>query len=89
MNYGNWILLLLVGVSLASTAATWFRFRRVAKLRPWLLRHVVGNLLLALGLGAAVFFEVRFFYDVAIVAAIFAMWLWGNRKLREAIRNNQ
>ena len=89
MIYGNWILLLLVALSLVTTAAIWFRFRRLPELRPWLVRHVIGNVVLAIGLAAAVFFEVGFICDVAIIVAILGMWVSDNRKLRAAIRNTR
>lgn len=58
-------------------------------MRPWLLRHVIGNFVLAVGLLAAWHFDLALFYYAAIVAGVFAMWIWGTWKLRDAVQKNK
>jgi hypothetical protein len=90
-NVSDWRLigLLVAAASLVSTAAIWLRFRREARLRPWMIRHVIGNILLTLGLLSVWFLDLAFFYYVPIVICIFVMWVWGTWKLRDAIQINK
>lgn len=83
------LVLLIAAASLVSTIAIWFRFRGLALLRPWLVRHVIGNVVLALGLLLACFLNLTFFYYVPIIACIFAMWVWGTWKLRAAMQDDK
>jgi RsiW-degrading membrane proteinase PrsW (M82 family) len=85
----NWVALLILGVFLVSTATLWFRFRLQTSMRPWLLRHLIGNFILAIGLFTAWFLDAPFFYYLLVVMGVFAMWMWGNRKLREAVPKNR
>ena len=82
----SWIALLTVAAFLVSTAALWFRFRLQTSMRPWLLRHLIGNFILAIGFFTAWFLDAPLFYYVLIVVCVFAMWIWGNRKLRDAVQ---
>jgi hypothetical protein len=85
VNDRTWIALLAVFILLASTATSWFRFRSLNSMRPWLVRHVIGNFVLAVGLVAAWFFNVALFYYAFIVVAIFVMRMGGNSKLRGTV----
>jgi len=58
-------------------------------MRPWLVRHVTGNFVLAIGLVAAWSLELAVFYYFAIIVGVFVMWMWGNRKLREVVQKNR
>jgi len=80
----SWLALLILGVFLVSTVRLWFRFRLQASLRPWLLRHLIGNFILAIGLFTAWFLDAPFFYYLLVVVGVFAMWMWGNWKLGKA-----
>jgi hypothetical protein len=86
MNDQGWIVLpvlLLVG-----TATVWFRARRVPSMRPWLVRHLVGNFVLVIGLVTAWRYDLAPSYYVAIMVGVFVMWMWGTRKLRDSVRKN-
>jgi peptidoglycan/LPS O-acetylase OafA/YrhL len=85
----TWISLLVLAMLFAGTATSWFRVRHMSSMRPWLQRHIIGNGILALGLFAAWFYDVGTFYLGLIALAVFVMWLWGNRKLREAVLRNK
>jgi hypothetical protein len=58
-------------------------------MRLWLVSHVAGNFFLAIGLIAAWTFDLPFFYYFVISAGIFAMWIWGIWKLRDAVQKNR
>ena len=86
MSNQGWIVqlvLLLVG-----TATVWFRARHIPSTRPWLVRHLVGNFILVIGLVAAWRFDLAPTYYVAIVVGVFVMWMWGTRKLRHSVQKN-
>jgi len=89
MNDHSWIALSALVALLVGTATSWFRLRHLPEIRPWLLRHVIGNFVLAVGLFAAWHFDLALFYYAAIVAGVFAMWILGTRKLREAVQKNK
>lgn len=85
----TWISLTILGILFVATATSWFRVRHMPSMRPWLQRHMIGNGILALGLFAAWFYDVGTFYLGLIGLAVFVMWLWGNRKLRETVVKNK
>jgi hypothetical protein len=85
MNDQSWIALLTGGM-LVSTAALWFRCRHLPSMRPWLARHIIGNIILAVGACSTLFFNPPLLVYAVIAAAVFAMWIWGNKKLRAAQR---
>lgn len=85
----NWIAQLVLVMLVVSTATTWFRWRHLPSMRPWLVRHVVGNLVLAIGLIAAWSYDLPLFYYGAIVVGVFVMWMWGTRTLRDAVQKNK
>jgi hydrogenase/urease accessory protein HupE len=89
MNDRSWIALLALVVLLAVTATLWVRFRRLPSMRPWLVRHVIGNFVLAIGLFVAWRYDLALFYYAAIAVSVFVMWIWGNRKLRVAVQKNK
>jgi len=72
-----------------STGGLCLRLRHLPSMRPWLVRHVVGNFVLAIGLFATWFWGLALFFYVLIVAGVFGMWLWGIRELRRAVRENK
>jgi hypothetical protein len=84
----SWIALLTMVMLLVATATSWFRLRRLPSIRPWLIRHVIGNFVLTIGLFAAWLYDLALFYYVLIVLGVFAMWMWGSRKLRQAVQKN-
>jgi hypothetical protein len=86
VNDRSWIALLTLVVLLVTTMTTWFRLRHLPSIRPWLVRHVIGNVVLAVGLIAAWSFDLALFYYVAIVVGVFVMWMWGTWKLRDAVK---
>ena len=86
VNDRSWIALLTLVVLLVTSATTWFRLRHLPSIRPWLVRHVIGNLVLAVGLIAAWSFDLALFYYGAIVVGVFVMWMWGTWKLRDAVK---
>jgi hypothetical protein len=79
----SWAAAAMLGILVVSAINYWLRLRRFAPLRPWILRHLIGNLILAIGVCAAWFFDLAIYYYILIAAGIFGMWIWGNRKLRE------
>jgi hypothetical protein len=83
MNDHSWIALFVVAVQLVGAAALWFRVRHLPLMRPWLVRHVIGNFVLAIGLIAAWSFDLALFYYVLIAVGVYAMWMWGTWKLRD------
>ncbi len=85
----SWLALLALAMLSAATMTSWFRMRHLASMRPWLLRHMVGNLVLAIGLIAAWLYDAAPLYFILIGLGVFAMWEWGNRKLREVILNKE
>ena len=89
MNDRSWIALLALVGLLVGTATLWFRLRHLPTMRPWLVRHVIGNLVLAIGFFVAWHFELALFYYAAIAVGVFVMWIWGNRKLRDAVQKNK
>jgi hypothetical protein len=86
VNDRSWIALLTLVVLLVTTATTWFRLGHLPSIRPWLVRHVIGNVVLAVGLIAAWSFDLALFYYVAIVVGVFVMWMWGTWKLCDAVK---
>lgn len=85
----SWIAIAVLVLQLASTATTWFRFRHLPLMRPWLVRHVTGNFVLAIGLIAAWSFDLGLAYYGAIVVGVFVMWTLGTWKLRDAVQKNR
>jgi hypothetical protein len=85
----TWIGFIVLAMLFAATGRTWFRVRHIPSMRPWLKRHVIGNGVLAVGLFAVWFYDVGTFYLGLIALGVFAMWLWGNRRLREAVMKNK
>jgi hypothetical protein len=82
----GWIVLLVL--LLVSTATVWFRARHFPSMRPWLVRHLVGNFVLVIGLVAAWRYDLALSYYVAIMVGVFVMWMWGTRKLRDSVQKN-
>jgi hypothetical protein len=89
MNDGSWIALLSLVVLLVVTATFWFRLRHLPAMRPWLVRHLIGNFVLAIGLFIAWRHDLALFYYAAIAVSVFVMWIWGNRKLPDAVQKNK
>ena len=87
MSDGIWIALLIL--LLASTTTVWLRLRHFPSMRPWLVRHSIGNFVLAIGLVAAWRYDLSPFYYVTIMAGVFVMWIWGTRKLRSSAQKNE
>jgi hypothetical protein len=85
----SWIAILTLVLLLLSTVALWFRFRRLPSLRPWLKYHIIGNVVLAIGLFATWSFDLDPFYYWFIMFGIFAIWIWGTRKLRASLQQNK
>jgi hypothetical protein len=85
----NWFVQLALVLLLVSTASNWFRLRHLPLMRPWLVRHLIGNLVLAIGLIAAWGFDLAPVYYVAITVAVFVMWMWGTWKLRDVVQKNK
>jgi hypothetical protein len=85
----SWIAVLGLVLLLATTAATWFRLGHLPSMRPWLVRHVTGNFVLAIGLIAAWSFDLGLAYYVVIIAGVFVTWIWGTWKLRTAVQKNR
>ena len=85
----TWISLTILSMLFMATATSWFRVRHMPSMQPWLQRHMIGNGILALGLFAAWFYDVGALYLGLIAVAVFVMWLWGNRKLREEVLKNK
>jgi MFS superfamily sulfate permease-like transporter len=81
-----WIVLLIL--LLGSSATVWFRFRRFPSMRPWLVRHLIGNFVLVIGLLVAWRYDLAPSYYVAIMVGVFLMWVWGTRRLRESVQKN-
>ncbi|MGB6667657.1 MAG: hypothetical protein WBE73_04885 [Candidatus Acidiferrum sp.] len=81
--------LLILVVLLVATSASLLRLRGLPSMRPWLVRHLMGNSLLAIGLIAAWYYDLAIVAYVAIAAGVFALWMWGTWKLREAIQKNK
>lgn len=73
----------------AITVTIWLRFRRLPLMRPWLVRHVAGNFVLAIGLIAAWSFDLGLAYYAAIVVGVFVMWTLGTWKLRDTVQKNR
>lgn len=86
MEDRTWIAALSLAVLLLTTSSIWFRLRRMPSMRPWLLRHMIGNLVLAIGLITAWACDLAPFYYIAIAIGVFAMWVWGTWRLRESIQ---
>ena len=61
VNDRSWIALLTLSILLVSTATLWFRFRHLPSTHSWLVRHVLGNCILGIGLFSAWFFDLLFF----------------------------
>jgi hypothetical protein len=92
MNYASdqsWVAIVIIAALLISTAGIWLRFRSASRMRPWLIRHVVGNSILAVGLFLIWVFNLGFFYYALVAAGVLGMWIWGNSKLRAAAQNNK
>ena len=85
----SWIALLTLVMLLVVTATTCFRFRHQPSMRTWLVPHVFGNCLLAIGLFAVWHYDRAIFYYVAIFAGAFLMRTWGTWKLRGAVLKNK
>lgn len=85
----TWIAIVSLIVLLVTTASIWFRLRGAPSMRPWLVRHLIGNLILAIGLIAAWAYDLASFYYIAIATAVFAMWIWGTWKLRESVQDRK
>ncbi len=83
------ILIVLFILLLISTAILWLRLRHFPSMRPWLVRHSIGNFVLAVGLVAAWRYDLSPFYYGTIILAVFVMWLWGTWKLRHSAQNNK
>jgi ABC-type Mn2+/Zn2+ transport system permease subunit len=86
MNDGGWIVLLVL--LLVSTATIRFRARHFPSMRPWLVRHLIGNVVLFIGLVAAWRYDLALSYYVAIIVGVFVMWMWGTQKLRGSVQKN-
>jgi hypothetical protein len=84
MNDRSWIVLLVL--QLVSTATVWFRLGNFPSMRPWLVRHLIGNFVLTIGLIVAWRYDVAPSYYVAIVVGVFVMWMWGTWKLRDSVQ---
>ena len=82
----SWVPLVLVAMLLGSTSMLWLRLSKASSLRPWLVRHTVGNGILAIGVSAAWFFNLASSYYLLIACGVIFMWIWGNRKLRSAMK---
>jgi hypothetical protein len=89
VNDRSWIALLSLVMLLVAMATTWFRLRHLPSMRPWLVRHVIGNFVLAIGLIVAWSYDLALFYYVAIVVGVFVMWMWGTWKLRDAVQKHK
>jgi hypothetical protein len=85
----SWLIWLALAMLTTATLTAWFRMRHLPSMRPWLLRHMIGNIMLAIALIAAWFYNAPASYFVLIVLGVFAMWIWGNRKLREGVLNRE
>lgn len=85
----SWIVLLALAIFSVSTTNLWLRLRHRPSLRPWLIRHLIGNCVLAICFVGAWFTDLDFIYYVPIVAGGFVMWIWGSRKLRQAAQENK
>jgi len=85
----TWIALLTATAFLLSTGALWFRFRLQTSMRPWLWRHLIGNCILAIGFFTAWFLDAPLFFYALIAVCVFGMWIWGNRRLRDAVQKNK
>jgi len=85
----NWIAPLALVMLLLSTVITYFRSRTVTLMRPWLVRHVIGNFILAIGVVLVWTFDLALFYYLAIALGVFVMWMWATRKLRDAVQRGE
>jgi len=87
MNDRNLIALLVLLIVV--TATVWFRYRHLPWARSWLIRHLIGNFVLIVGLFAAWRYDLPLSYYLPIMVGAFAMWTWGTWKLRHAVRKNE
>ena len=81
----NWFAPLALILLFLSSLITYIRSRTVSLMRPWLVRHLIGNLVLAIGVLLVWRFDLAPLYYLALGICIFLMWTWATRKLREAI----
>jgi hypothetical protein len=65
VNGRNWIAVLSLIVFVGHYNNYLVPIAPPPSLRPWLVRHVIGNFVLAVGLVAAWRYDVAVFYDVA------------------------
>jgi hypothetical protein len=84
----NWFAPLALVTLVVSSVLTYLRSRTVSLMRPWLVRHLIGNLILAIGVVLVWRFDLAPLYYLAIGLCILFMWWWATRKLREAIQKS-
>jgi hypothetical protein len=84
----KWLAPLALVLLFFSSVILYLRSRTLSLMRPWLVRHLVGNLILAIGVVLVWSFDFPPFYYLVLGSCIFFMWIWATRKLREAIQKS-